>query len=88
MNRIVASKTIRSTAVSLPYCKTPTLILYGEEDDRVPVSQAWEIYRALTDLGVEVQMILYPGAGHGISEPKQFVDVVARWVEWYKRFIN
>ena len=41
-------------------CKTPTLILHGEEDDRVPVSQAWEIYRALTDLGVEVQMVLYP----------------------------
>jgi dipeptidyl aminopeptidase/acylaminoacyl peptidase len=39
-----------------------------------------------TDLGVEVQMVLYPGAGHGISAPKQFVNVMTRWVEWYKRF--
>jgi len=69
-------------------CKTPTLILHGEEDDRVPVAQAWEIYRALTDLGVEVQMVLYPGAGHGISAPKQFANVMTRWVEWYKRFIK
>jgi dipeptidyl aminopeptidase/acylaminoacyl peptidase len=69
-------------------CKTPTLILHGEEDDRVPVAQAWEIYRALFDLGVEVQMVLYPGAGHGISAPKQYVDVMTRWVGWYKRFIN
>jgi len=69
-------------------CKTPTLILHGESDDRVPVAQAWEIYRALTDLGVEVQMVLYPGAGHGISAPKQFVNVMSRWVEWYKRFIK
>jgi dipeptidyl aminopeptidase/acylaminoacyl peptidase len=64
------------------------LILHGEEDDRVPVAQAWEIYRALTDLGVEVQMVLYPGAGHGISAPRQYANVVTRWVEWYKRFIK
>ena len=69
-------------------CTTPTLILHGEEDDRVPAAQAWELYRALTDLGVEVQMVLYPGAGHGISEPKQFVDVTTRWINWYKRFIK
>jgi dipeptidyl aminopeptidase/acylaminoacyl peptidase len=69
-------------------CKTPTLILHGEADDRVPVAQAWEIYRALTDLGVEVEMVLFPGAGHGISEPKQFVNVMTRWLEWYKRFIQ
>ncbi len=69
-------------------CTTPTLILHGKADERVPVAQAWEIYRALTDLGVEVQMVLYPGAGHGISAPKQFADVTTRWVEWYKKFIE
>jgi dipeptidyl aminopeptidase/acylaminoacyl peptidase len=69
-------------------CKTPTLILHGEADNRVPVAQAWEVYRALTDLGVEVQMVLYPGAGHGISAPKQYMNVMTRWVDWYKRFIN
>jgi dipeptidyl aminopeptidase/acylaminoacyl peptidase len=69
-------------------CTTPTLILHGEADDRVPVAQAWELYRALTDLGVEVQMVLYPGAGHGISGPKQFADVTTRWVAWYKRFVH
>jgi dipeptidyl aminopeptidase/acylaminoacyl peptidase len=69
-------------------CKTPTLILHGEEDNRVPVAQAWELYRALTDLGTEVQMVLYPGAGHGISAPKQYADVMTRWVKWYKKFIE
>jgi dipeptidyl aminopeptidase/acylaminoacyl peptidase len=79
----------RSSPIEFLYnCTTPALILHGEADDRVPVAQAWELYRALTDLGVEVQMVLYPGAGHGISAPKQFVNVASRWVEWYKRFIN
>jgi dipeptidyl aminopeptidase/acylaminoacyl peptidase len=72
----------------LRHCKTPTLILHGEDDERVPVAQAWEIYRALTDLGVEVQMVLYPGAGHGISAPKQYADVIIRWVDWYKSFLK
>ena len=72
----------------LHHCTTPTLILHGEADARVPVFQAWEIYRALTDLGVEVQMVLYPGAGHGISDPNQFVNVMTRWLAWYKRFIH
>jgi len=69
-------------------CTTPTLILHGEADNRVPAAQAWEIYRALEDLGVEVQMVLYPGAGHGISAPKQYVDVMNRWISWYKRFLK
>jgi len=73
---------------SLKNCKTPTLIIHGESDNRVPVAQAWEIYRALTDIGTEVQMVLYPGAGHGISAPKQYADVMTRWVDWYNRFIK
>lgn len=79
----------RSSPIEFLYnCTTPTLILHGEADDRVPVVQAWETYRALTDLGVEVQMALYPDAGHGISAPKQFADVISRLLRWYKKFIQ
>ena len=69
-------------------CTTPTLLLHGEADKRVPAAQAWEIYRALVDLGVEVEMVLYPDASHGIEAPKQFADVFNRWVEWYNRFLE
>jgi dipeptidyl aminopeptidase/acylaminoacyl peptidase len=80
---------MRSSPITyLKNCKTPTLIMHGEKDRRVPVSQAWELYRALNDIGVEVQMVLYPAAGHGISSPKQFADVMTRWVNWYKRFLE
>lgn len=69
-------------------CKTPTLILHGESDTRVPVAQAWEIYRALIDLNIEVELVLYPEAEHGISSPKQYADVFSRWIEWYKRYLQ
>jgi dipeptidyl aminopeptidase/acylaminoacyl peptidase len=69
-------------------CETPTLIMHGEDDVRVPVAQAWELYRALNDVGVEVEFVLYPDAGHGISAPKQFFDVMTRWVDWYHRHLS
>lgn len=72
----------------LKNCTTPTLILHGEADTRVPVMQSWELYRALVDLQVEVQMVLYPGATHGIRPPKQFADVMTRWLEWYQKHLN
>lgn len=72
----------------LKNCTTPTLILHGEADDRVPVMQGWEIYRALVDMNIEVKMVLYPDANHGIRAPKQFVNVFDRWVNWYKEHLN
>jgi dipeptidyl aminopeptidase/acylaminoacyl peptidase len=63
---------------------TPTLLMHGEEDRRVPVGQAHEMYRALKELGVEVRLVLYPNAGHGISNPHQFRDVLRRWLDWYE----
>lgn len=72
----------------LKNCTTPTLILHGEADARVPVAQAWELYRALKDINTEVEMVLYPDAGHSIAAPKQFADVMTRWVNWYKAHLG
>jgi dipeptidyl aminopeptidase/acylaminoacyl peptidase len=68
--------------------KTPTLIMHGEADTRVSVMQSWEIYRALIDNGIEVEMVLYPGAGHSITAPKQRKNVFERWVDWYRKYLN
>ncbi len=72
----------------LKNCKIPTLILHGQSDTRVPVAQAWELYRALVDIGTDVEMVLYPSAGHGINAPKQFTNVFKRWIDWYKKYLK
>jgi dipeptidyl aminopeptidase/acylaminoacyl peptidase len=64
--------------------RTPTLILAGESDARVPVSQAWELYRTLSGMGTDVRMILIPGMGHGPSNPRQLLrlsEEVLRWLQ-------
>jgi len=47
---------------------TPTLILHGANDERVPVGQAYELYRGLKDRGKPTELVLYPREGHGIGE--------------------
>jgi len=68
--------------------ETPLLILHGERDEVSPTLQAWEMYRAMKDADKEVQMMLYPGAGHNISRPHQFKSVLNQWVRWADRHIN
>jgi dipeptidyl aminopeptidase/acylaminoacyl peptidase len=50
--------------------KTPTLVITGEEDVRVPPSQSHEFYRALKAQGVDTRLLLYPREPHGIVEPR------------------
>lgn len=62
--------------------RTPTLVLHGDADRVVPPDQGREFFRALKDRGVETQLVLYPGAGHGPREPRHARDVVERSLGW------
>jgi dipeptidyl aminopeptidase/acylaminoacyl peptidase len=61
---------------------TPTLILHGEEDERVPVSQARFFARALRAHGVEFEFVMYPREPHAIGERNHLLDLLRRWREW------
>lgn len=49
----------------------PFLILQGELDQTVPLSQSQEFYDKLTAAGVEAQLVIVEGGGHGLNEPDQ-----------------
>ena len=66
---------------------TPTLIQHGEKDERVQVSQAWELYRALQGNKVPASFAIYPGQGHLIMAPKQQKDMLQRNYEWFSRWV-
>ncbi|HXB59268.1 MAG TPA: S9 family peptidase [Candidatus Acidoferrales bacterium] len=67
---------------------TPTLILQGENDPLMPVSQAYEFYDALKEQGCPVKMVVYPRSGHYPSEPKSILDVMNRDLEWFDQYEN
>jgi dipeptidyl aminopeptidase/acylaminoacyl peptidase len=64
--------------------KTPTLIQHGERDERVPISQGYELYNALKRQGCEVKMVVYPRTPHGIEEPRLLLDCMTRNLEWFE----
>jgi dipeptidyl aminopeptidase/acylaminoacyl peptidase len=67
---------------------TPLLILHGENDARVPVSQATSFHRALREVGATVEMVIYPREPHGIEERNHQLDLLRRFREWYARFVS
>ncbi|HVL22885.1 MAG TPA: S9 family peptidase [Thermomicrobiales bacterium] len=61
---------------------TPTLIVHGENDTRVSVTQGQEFYRALQVCGVETQFVRYPREGHGFQEYRHQIDLLRRIEAW------
>jgi len=70
--------------------KTPTLIQHGATDQRVPLPDAFELYRGLKDMGVPTKLIVYrgfEGVGHGPSRPKSSRAVMAHNLEWFDKYL-
>ena len=65
---------------------TPTQIIHGANDLRVPFTQGQEFYRALERLGLDTEMIVYPRTPHGPREPKFLMDVSERILVWFEKY--
>lgn len=66
---------------------TPTLFLHGEQDFRVPITQAHEMHSALERRGIKTEMVVYPRTPHSPQEPKFVQDVLQRHLDWVEKFI-
>ena len=78
----------RSPITHVKNVVTPTLILHGEEDLDVPVEQGYFFYRALKDIGVETELVVYPREPHSIQEKAHVLDSNRRTVEWFRRHLD
>lgn len=67
---------------------TPTLVIHGERDDRVPPEQGLQLHRALQRRGIPTQMVLYPRQPHGFVEPKFIVNVGERTISWFDEYLR
>ncbi len=68
--------------------KTPTLVIHGERDYRVPYTQGLQLYTALQMRSVPSKLLLFPDEGHWILKPqnsllwhKTFLDWIDTWVK-------
>jgi dipeptidyl aminopeptidase/acylaminoacyl peptidase len=66
---------------------TPTLIVHGESDIRVPISQGYELYNALRQRGIETRMLVLPRQPHGPTEPKLMLKNMEANLEWFRQHV-
>ena len=62
---------------------TPILILHGEDDARIPVSQATSFHRGCLYRQKPCEMVIYPREGHFIAERQHYIDMLKRIRQFY-----
>ncbi len=65
---------------------TPALIIHGQRDYRVPVGQAFELFRTLQTQGIESRLIYYPDENHWILKPNNSIHWHHSVRDWIGRF--
>lgn len=63
--------------------KTPIMILHGENDVIVPISQAVAFNRGCLHYGVPCEFVTYPREGHMMKEREHLVDMLKRMRRFY-----
>lgn len=81
----VYEKTAPMSAIEKAH--TPMLIQHGGKDERVPLSDGMELYRALKDKGVAVEMFIYPEMAHPITKPRENRAVMQQNLDWFKHYL-
>ena len=76
----------RSAMSHIDKVTTPTLILHGANDERVPTGQAYELYRGLKDRGKATELVFYPREGHGFTEYYHQKDRMQRIYDWVSKY--
>ncbi|MBP7571565.1 MAG: S9 family peptidase [Acidobacteria bacterium] len=67
---------------------TPTLFLCGLLDFNVPIVGVEQMYQGLKSLGVDTQLVVYPGQHHGIVTPSYARDRLERWLAWWNKYLK
>jgi dipeptidyl aminopeptidase/acylaminoacyl peptidase len=71
--------------------KTPTLVVQGELDFRVPVEQGLAMFTALQRQGVESRLLYFPDEGHWVQKPKNsqlWYHTVLDWIDAHAKSVK
>ncbi|MCX8056308.1 MAG: S9 family peptidase [Ignavibacteria bacterium] len=68
--------------------QTPMLIIHGEKDYRVVVTQGLELYGVLKGKGVPARLVYYPDENHWIQQPQNSIYWYKEVHDWLKRYLS
>jgi dipeptidyl aminopeptidase/acylaminoacyl peptidase len=78
----------RSPLTHASKIRAPLLVLQGENDPRVPRSEAEQVTKALRDGGKPHEYHVYPGEGHGFRTTENRIDALRRALDWFDRHLR
>jgi dipeptidyl aminopeptidase/acylaminoacyl peptidase len=67
---------------------TPTLVIHGENDYRVPLNHGIELFNTLQNRGVRSRLIYYPDENHWVLKPNNSLHWYAAKQKWLEEFIG
>lgn len=77
-----------SPSKRVEFFETPTLVIHGEKDYRVPVGQGLQLFTALQMRKVPSRLLLFPEEGHWILKPRNSEFWYKNVVEWMDQWVK
>jgi dipeptidyl aminopeptidase/acylaminoacyl peptidase len=68
--------------------KTPTLVIHGQLDYRVHLSQGQQMFQSLKRLGVPARFVYFPDEGHFVTKPQNYVYWYNEMLGWLSRYLR
>jgi len=75
-------------AAELGKFKTPTLVICGERDFRVPYTQSLEFFSALQRQGVPSKLVVFPDEGHWVLKPQNAQLWYRTFLDWLAEYLK
>ncbi len=66
---------------------TPTLVIHGHRDERVPLTQGLELYGILVAKGVPARLVAYPDENHWILSRANSIHWYGEFLAWLERWL-
>ncbi len=68
--------------------KTPLLIIQGDNDERVPLSEAIQIHEKLSERNVPVELLRFHDEGHGIAKRKNQIIAYRKIIDFLNKYLK
>jgi dipeptidyl aminopeptidase/acylaminoacyl peptidase len=68
--------------------KTPTLVIHGQQDLRVPVNHGVELFNTLQNRGVPSRLVYFPDENHWVLKPQNSLFWYRTKREWLTKYVE
>jgi len=67
--------------------RAPLFIIHGRNDPRVPVGEAEQIHRVLSERGIDCELLIYEDEGHGLAKLRNRLDAYPKVADFLDRVL-